>query len=201
MSSCLLEGLFITPEPDCNFAQYKGQRISWASLPLNLFMDDSLNALQRDALVGAVEAIHLQYNKTIFNLILGVEPSDKWKHNWVKYGSLAKDGKSSVYWISTAWPRIYGAKHAITRTSSRGDSIKETDIVINASVYDFFVVNVKPVGVDLKSLYIHELLHGVGLKHIIHDPVSVMKPQLAYGSQPQRRILSSLDKESLKCEY
>lgn len=201
LSSCLLENLFVGSEQECNFGQYKGKRIAWNNLPLNLIMDDALNPLQRDALVEAVDTIHAQYGKIIFNLVLGVSASDKWKSSWVKYGSLASDGKSSVYWITTGWPRVYSNKQAITRNRSRGNLMKETDIVINASVYDFFLVATKPVGVDLKSLYIHELLHSVGLKHIITDPVSVMNPQLAYGAQPQRRILSSVDKESLDCEY
>lgn len=200
LSSCL-DSLFVSSEEACNFSQYKGQRIAWKSLPVNLFVDDSLNALQRHSITEAVEAIHTQYNKVMFNVIFGVEPSDAWQSNWVKYGVLPKDGKSSVYWISTAWPRKHAAKQAITRTNYKGSSIRETDIVINTLDYALFLVNPSRIGIDLKSLYIHELLHSAGLKHIIEDPDSVMNPQLAYGPQPQRRILSSLDKESLRCEY
>lgn len=200
LSSCL-KSFVSKSEPDCNFSQFKGLRIAWKQLPVNLFMDNALNNLQRKALTQAVNSIHKQYNKKLFNLIFGVSPSTKWQNQWAKFGILKKDGKSSVYWISTAWPQAFWGKQAITRTSSRGNQIKETDIVINASIYDFFLDIIKPRGLDLQSLYMHELLHSIGLKHVTSDPISVMKPSLAQGAQPQRRILSSLDKQSLNCEY
>lgn len=188
-------------EADCNFSQYKGERIAWNKLPINLFMDDSFNDLQRNSVIEAVEAIHSQYQKIIFNVVFGVTPSDEWKNDWVKRGLLAKDNISSIYWIDSAWPKAYKAKHAITRTYSVRNSLKETDIVINSSAYAFFLVNAKPASVDLKALYIHELLHSAGLKHITADSASVMNPYLLYGSQPERRKLAAVDKESLKCEY
>lgn len=200
LSSCL-DGLFIPSEPDCNFSQYKGQRKAWDNLPINLFMDNSVNDLQRNSVIEAVEAIHTQYKRAVFNVVFGVTPSEEWQNNWVKRGKLAVDGKSSIYWISTGWPRMHASKQAITRTRSIGNSLKETDIVINSSAYDFFLATPRPTGVDLKSLYIHELLHSVGLKHIKKDSASVMNPNLAFGAQPQRRRLSVVDKESLRCEY
>lgn len=199
LSSCI-EG-FVLEEPACDFSQSKGARIAWSTLPVNLFMDDSFNILQRSALTQAVKSIHKQYNKKLFNLVFGVKPSKKWQNDWVNRGILTPDDKSSIYWISTAWPKFFRGNQAVTRTRSRGSKIKETDIVINASTYDFFLDKSKPNSLDLQSLYTHELLHSIGLKHIISDPVSVMKPTLAQGAQPQRRILSSLDKKALNCEY
>ncbi|MBE8162640.1 MAG: matrixin family metalloprotease [Bdellovibrionaceae bacterium] len=200
LSSCL-EGIFLSPEEGCNFSQYKGQRVAWNNLPINLFMDDGTNELQRKAVTEAVDAIHKQHNKIFFNIVMGVTPSLKWQKAWGNSATIEQDGKSGIYWISTTWPKQFHSKQAITRTRWRGASIIEADVIINASAYDFFLKVAKPSGVDLKSLYIHELLHVVGLKHIKEDPESVMNPVLPYGAQPQRRQLSSIDKASLDCEY
>ncbi len=200
LSSCL-DGLLSSPEEPCNFLQYKNHRVAWESLPLNLFMDDSTSDIQRESVLAAIQSIHSQYRREIFNFVPGVQPSNKWQNNWAKKGIFPKDNKSSIYWISTGWPKSQSLKQAVTRTRRRGTSLKEVDIIINSTDFDFFLNNPDSNKLDLHSLYIHELLHSVGLQHITSDPKSTMKKSLGRGAQPQRRKLANIDKESLKCEY
>lgn len=202
-----LESLQLTPEPSCNFSQVAKQRRSWAGrVPVDVFVEQGISSSNLGILTKAVASIEGALGKRLFNLVSGVVLEAKWKEQWVRRGILPRDGKTSIYWMSE-WSPFFRGRQANTRLILSGLRIVEADLLMNQAYYDFFLIstpcltfNSQSKCFDLQALYTHELLHILGLLHIT-DPTSVMQPQLPSGAQPQRRQLSSLDIQNLRCEY
>ena len=108
-----------------------------------------------------------------------------------------KDGYSLMYWLDT-WEPGKSTEQARTTIYWSGSQIYESDIRINAKDHAFYVGHESDfTGVDFKSLIIHELGHALGLAHTA--ATSVMNTSLSSGVD--RRKITDLDQQSLRCEY
>jgi hypothetical protein len=183
----------VKPQESCNFVQNPDQqRVSWkGKLPVRLFLHSSVPS---DA-YGAIDRAVNEYNTTlgggreIFKIVArGAE------------GAMdpQKDGTSMVYWFNT-WDADRPTEQARTTIYWSGVQIFEADIRINAKN---FHLNLDPTNLfsdlDLESLLVHELGHGLGLAHNSSSG-SVMNFSLNDGQD--RRKLNAVDLSSLRCEY
>jgi len=114
-----------------------------------------------------------------------------------------RDGNSVIYWMPE-WEPDRLKEQGRTTIYWSGNSIYEVDMRINASstshfTFHFIESSNSPVqGVDLKSLFVHELGHVLGLSHT-ETPGSVMHSELQDGVT--RDQLSAEDLKNLRCEY
>lgn len=183
----------ITPQESCNFVMNPDQqRVSWKGrLPVKLFLHSSVPS---DAYASIDRAVN-EYNATlgggreIFKIVARGAEGDM---------DPRKDGTSMIYWFKT-WDADRPTEQARTTIYWSGVQIFEADIRINAKN---FTLNTDPTTVfstlDLESLLVHELGHGLGLAHNA-SAGSVMNFSLNDGQD--RRKLSAGDLSSLHCEY
>jgi predicted Zn-dependent protease len=108
------------------------------------------------------------------------------------------DNKNIIYWIRD---NNYFKTNEQGRTVTRWkrSKITDSDILINAAAFQFFL-QAPAVGskIHLGSLLIHEFGHALGLRHIPFSQ-SLMFPSLNY--LQVRTTLSSIDTQTLRCEY
>jgi hypothetical protein len=183
----------LSPQESCNFVQNpEQQRVSWKSkLPVKLFLHNSVPTTAYDAIDRAVEEYNskLGGGREILKIVArGAEGSAEPR----------KDGTSMIYWFDT-WDANRPTEQARTTIYWSGVQIFEADIRINAQN---FSLNLDAVGsfsnLDLESLLVHELGHGLGLAHNSSSG-SVMNFSLNEGQD--RRNLNAVDLSSLHCEY
>lgn len=183
----------VPPQDACNFVQNPElQRVSWKGrLPVKLLIHNSVPPEAYAAIDRAVAEYNeeLGRGKEIYKVVArGVE------------GSLnpQKDGASMLYWFKT-WDVNKPTEQARTTIYWSGVQIFESDIRINALNFDYNLTDSTTFSeLDLQSLLVHELGHGLGLAH---NGVrgSVMNFSLDEGQD--RRKLGVVDLSSLHCEY
>ncbi len=184
----------LPPQEGCNFVQNpEQQRVSWKSrLPVKLFVHNSVPTEAYAAIDRAVAEYNntLGGGKEIFRIV--AKGAD---------GELnpKKEGTSMIYWFST-WDVNKPTEQARTTIYWSGVQIFEADIRINAMNFQFNVDDTAASfsNLDLQSLLVHELGHGLGLAHNAANG-SVMNFSLNEGQD--RRKLGATDVSSLHCEY
>lgn len=184
MSACSKE-----TQSDCGFVQnVYGERISWKrDVPITLVAHESVPSEYIPALQAAAD----RWNNVAGRQILVFKAG-------VKRGSLspAKDGENVIYFMNT-WESQKASEQARTSLYWIGDQIKEADIRVNASRFQFYW-NQGGTGVNIEALMIHELGHVLGLRHKDSEG-SVMATYLA--NNTDRVYLAQTDQSSLSCEY
>lgn len=178
----------VNPEDDCGFVQNsEGQRVSWRSRPVNMFVSSDV---PQDAYPAIQKAMD-KWNQTLGYKILVLAGVSNSKEP-------ANDGKNVIYWPST-WTDPKSNEQGNTTIFWKGEQISEADIKINAQSYVFsYDTSPSTSQVDLESLFLHELGHVLGLKHE-DAQVSVMNRVLAKGSS--RTSPYEVDRVHIKCEY
>ncbi len=183
----------LPPEASCDFVQNpEQQRVSWGrNLPVKLYIHESVPQDAYEALDKSIKEYNLRLGggRELYKIIArGTSGALDAK----------RDGYSTIYWLKS-WDPKRKNEQARTTIYWTGTEIFEADIRINA---DNFVYSrgeeTNPTEVDLVSLVVHELGHGLGLGHTLTSG-SVMNFSLDEGED--RRRLSDGDLASLKCEY
>ncbi|MBY0554466.1 matrixin family metalloprotease [bacterium] len=175
----------------CNFVQSaSGLRVSWkSSTPVKFIIGSSVPTKYDATIVKAATVWNNYMNRGLISVhrdnTLTNSPGD--------------DRYNLIYWV-TDWPDEQAMEQA--RTGIRWDvsKLRDADIKINADNFEFYADGeTNTTGkVSLLSLMIHEMGHGIGLKHI-NDIVSVMFTHLATGTE--RSSPAKVDTDSLGCEY
>lgn len=175
----------------CNFVQNsQGLRVSWKSAkPVHFIISNSVPP-EFDSTIQQAAQI---WNGYLNTGLISVQRDDS-----IANGP-GDDRYNMIYWV-TDWPNDMAQEQA--RTSIRWDvsKLRDADIRVNATHYQFFKEGAAPVSsqISLLSLMLHEMGHGVGLKHI-EDSSSVMQTHL--GSGMTREVPGKIDTDSLGCEY
>ncbi|MES3037227.1 MAG: matrixin family metalloprotease [Bdellovibrionota bacterium] len=190
-----------TKSRDCGFVQnVNGDRISWKhQIPIVLQIHSSFPKQNLGALKQAIEVWNKEAGENLFVL----NTSDIIKGE-VK---IKKDGANVIY-FANSWDEERASEQAKTSVYWKNDRIIEADIRVNASDFKFYsdadsmderrIAQQTESAVHLKSLFVHELGHVLGLKHNDKNP-SVMATYLQ--NNAVRTALSMGDRDSLKCEY
>lgn len=201
--SCFMQACSagISSEVSCNFIINKStlQRVSWAYSPkkITLYIHSSVpnDERYRGAIRRAVNVWNnkflKEFGRSIFELSVTNKP--------VK----GQDGISTIAWLKN-WDKNNSNHNGTTITYYSGKKINEADISINAKHFDS---NYSPGalgidGYDLQALVIHELGHVLGLDDLQKPAkLTIMNAHLSKGIDENRREISEMDIESLKCEY
>lgn len=184
----------LTPQDSCQFLQNPDQqRVSWKNnLPVPMYIHSSVPREAYDAIEAAMAVYDEALGRRVFEI-----------RGYGTTGSPtpSRDGYSIIYWM-TEWEQERLREQGRTTVYWSGHTIYEADIRINASRSSNLTFHFNPetpvFGVDLKSLFVHELGHVLGLDH--NDLAgSIMNTHLREGRS--RVALSSADKSNLGCEY
>lgn len=182
-------------QPACNFVQNSDlQRVSWnESTPVKLFIHKSMPLERYPQMESVIREAVADWNRNAGREMIRIEAFGVSGDAVPK-----KDGYSLVYWLDT-WEASAKNEQARTTIYWSGSQIYEADMRINGKDFSYYVGHdTSFVGVDFKSLFIHELGHVLGLAHNATSK-SVMNVSLNVGQE--RREISKIDDESLHCEY
>lgn len=175
----------------CNFVQNsQGIRVSWkSSTPVNFIINSSVPPQYDATIIKAAVIWNSHLNANLISVYrdnsLTNPPGD--------------DKNNVIYWMNE-WPSEQNLEQA--RTAIRWDisKLRDADIKINAKYFSFYSESDsdKEGKISLLSLILHEMGHGVGLRHI-SDGSSIMQTHLA--NNTDRSIPTKTDIDSLGCEY
>lgn len=176
-------------QEDCGFVQnVYGERISWkGAIPVVMHAHESVPAQY----IPALQAAANRWNRIAGKEVVVI--------NTLAPGSLTapkKDGTNVIYYMNT-WEDNQKSEQARTSIYWTGDQLREADIRINASQFQFYW-NQGGSGVNFEALLVHEIGHVLGLKHKDADG-SVMATYLA--NNTDRTNIAQTDESSLSCEY
>lgn len=185
----------LTPETSCQFLQNPDkQRVSWkTNLPVPLYIHNSVPRQAYEAIEAAI---------AVYDQVLGHQAFEIRGYGTTGSLSPARDGYSVIYWMPD-WEPERLQEQGRTTVYWSGHTIYEADVRINASQASNLTFHFNPEtpvrGVDLKSLFVHELGHVLGLDHNDHVADSIMRTHLGEGRS--RTVLSAADISNLSCEY
>lgn len=179
------------PQEDCGFVQnVYGERISWKGrYPILIQVHESVSSEMYSSISQALENWEKVVGKKMFQVV-----------NWSVKGPLVprQDGVNTIYNMSE-WEEAKHTEQARTSVYWVGDQIKEFDIRINSKDFRFYAdVPQNGHDVHLPSLFVHEIGHGLGLKHKDSDG-SVMATYLS--SNVSRSEIAKTDIQTMSCEY
>lgn len=175
----------------CNFVQNsQGLRVSWkSSTPVNFVINSSIPTQYDATIIKAA---------TIWNNYLNADLIRVYRDNNL-INPPGDDKNNIIYWMNE-WPSEQSLEQA--RTAIRWDisKLRDADIKINAKYFSYYIEGESNTEgkISLLSLMLHEMGHGVGLKHISNGS-SVMQTHLA--NNTDRSIPAKIDIDSLGCEY
>ncbi|WP_413288601.1 matrixin family metalloprotease [Bdellovibrio sp. HCB337] len=176
-------------ETDCGFVQNSyGQRVSWKqSLPIKIYLDPTFPPEHEMVLKNAAQKWESVLNKTLFIFEKAAQASTP-----------AKDNRNVFYWMNP-----WGSDKKLQAMSSlswNNNQLVEADIKIDAQYYSYYVTTpTSQLDVHLESLFVHELGHVLGLKHVNSSTSSVMLQVLDF--LLKRELPTAADQANLKCEY
>lgn len=175
----------------CNFVQNgQGVRVSWkSSTPFHLIITANVPTEWDEPITRAAATWNSMKRMNLIEV-----------HRDNSYPNApGGDGTNGIYWM-TEWEADKKAEQARTAVKWDISKIKEVDIRINAKNFRFFKTGDADTAgkINIESLMLHELGHGLGLKHI-ENATSTMQPYLAPGVS--RNVPGEIDTNSLNCEY
>lgn len=130
------------------------QFIRWEDFPVKIYADQKMPEKAKQILWKAILEINENTNKNLI-VFMGNSSFDE------------KDSKKNnvVYWKNT-WEEDKSTEQARTSVIWAGKYIKSASISVNNLNFDYPAVDGEiMVGPDLKTLFIHELGHFLGLQH------------------------------------
>lgn len=184
----------LTPETSCSFQQNQDQqRISWGrALPVPIYIHSSVPKEAYEAIASAMK---------VYDEAIGQKAFEIKGYSVDGPATPQRDGYSFIYWMSE-WEADRDDEQGRTTIYWSGDTIYEADVRINASAMSHFTFHygsTAPVqGIDLKSLFVHELGHVLGLDHN-DSHGSIMATHLRQNTV--RTQLSTEDASNISCEY
>lgn len=108
-----------------------------------------------------------------------------------------RDYRNSIS-FENVWGDMDRRLQAVTALSWYNSQMTEADLRINSQHFNFYTDKPQTSdGVHLTSLFVHELGHILGLKHL--QGVSVMTEVLDY--LLKRDLPTAQDRADIKCEY
>lgn len=175
----------------CGFRQNSNlQRVSWKrSTPISIYAHVSLSASMIVKLREAAAVWNTAAGKELFRIAPEIVSI---------LNNSNEDGYNVVY-LTNDWDATNHNETAVTTSFYTGNQMLEGDIRINNKYHTFYTGDSSTfVGIDFKSLMIHELGHVLGLSHSDYEG-SVMQPVLHYGFS--KRTISQNDLNNINCEY
>lgn len=175
-------------QEDCGFVQNSfGQRVSWKkSLPIKVYIDASFPSQFEPILIAAAKKWEDVVGRTLFIFERTSQVSKP-----------TKDNRNVAYW-EDPWVDSDGQLQAVSNLFWYNNQLTEADLRVNSQNYSFYTDTYNSVrDIHLPSLFIHELGHFLGLKHV--NGTSVMVTVLDY--LLKRDEPSAEDKAHIKCEY
>ena len=166
-----------------------GHLISWAPETLVTFhFENDVPTEMR----GAIQEVASKWTTATGESLIQFSPTS------VDSSGTKLDYKNIIYWIRDS-EYFKPNEQGRTVTRWKRSKITDSDILINASAFQFFL-QAPAVGskIHLGSLLIHEFGHALGLRHIPFSQ-SLMYPSLSY--LQVRTTVSSIDSKTLRCEY
>ena len=191
----------ISPETSCNFVQNSDkQRVSWANLPVKVFLHESIPSERIADIEAAVEHWNQVSQVPLIQIV---------SHKATGNLAPTRDGVSLVTWHEN-WGNDNHKEQARTTINWAKSKIYESDIKVNAQSFIYHDDGFGTPFVDLTSLMIHEFGHLLGLAHN-EDVDSVMKSKLGFGVRRGYSLdlatnevetdIREVDKNSMSCEY
>lgn len=201
MSSCSKKGLTIkigdqdvlalSNIESCNFVQNsQGIRVSWkSSTPINFFINVNVPTKYDATIINAASIWNSYLNKDLIRV---------YRNNNIT--NTAGDDKYNIIYFMTDWPTDQNTEQARTAIHWDISKLRDADIKVNTKNFDFYAEGDTATAgqISLLSLMLHEMGHAAGLKHI-SDGSSIMQTHL--GSNTDRNIPTTIDLDSLGCEY
>ena len=148
LSACVFQGggaFYVGEKDSCGFAvsQYSGQGLRWSEnkLPISFYVHHSVPKPARDNFVSAIEHWNIAWEDFLEDKGLEPEPLfaivDK---NNLYNGKPGKDGYNFLFFIEDKFSRYESNPNtqAITTIASTGPEIRDTDILINDEVFDYY---------------------------------------------------------------
>jgi hypothetical protein len=160
-----------------------------SKIPIRMKLSDSVDSMHLKAIQIAMDEINRQTGMTVFELIESPRVSNLLLP--------VADLDSAIYVLDT-WEPVRSLEQGRTSMYFMGGISYEADIRINAKDYKFYVGSSPPIGVNLESLYLHELSHAAGLMHS-NELASVMFPYM--GESTKRLTMTPADLETYRCFY
>lgn len=184
------EKIATASEKECGFVQNSyGQRVSWKqSLPVKIYIDPSMPTEYDSVLKDAAKKWEDVLGRSLFVFERTAQAS-----------TAAKDNRNVIYWMNP-WTEADKKLQAMSALSWTNNQMVEADVKIDAQYYNYYVTNpASNMDVHLESLFVHELGHVLGLKHLTNSSSTVMLSVLDY--LLKREVPTAEDKANLKCEY
>lgn len=178
-------------QEDCGYIQNEfGQRVSWkANVPIEFFVAKTIPTEFHQDIVEAANVWNQSAGKTIIKVNFSALDSSEFSIG---------DLKNTISGF-TEWDESKSTQQAVTVVKYRGTLISEADIKVNLKDFVYYSKEAQNSNqVHFGSLLVHELGHGVGLKH---GPVKPTVMWATLSSLLIRTKLSDADQKSIGCEY
>lgn len=126
------------------------QPIRWEKLPVEIYSEQAMPKKAKEILIESINSLNQISDKTLI------------VYKGIKTNNL--DNFNMVYWKQD-WESDRFQEQARTSVKWSSRFIVKADILINNKNFNYPSVSESPIGPDLKTLFIHELGHFLGLRH------------------------------------